>query len=97
MNDSRSPDDDFSALFNDSLKAGETAYAPGDRVRAEILALGAEDAIVALGPGKEGAVAARVRAGRKAGEMVDLCVTAGRPSEFRLSVNPTDKNIALDL
>lgn len=97
MDETHSSDDDFSALFNDSLKAEAKTYAPGDRVKAEILALGAGDAIVALGPGKEGVVAARELAGRTAGESVDLFVTSVRPSEIRLSANPTDKNIAQDL
>ncbi|HXS99844.1 MAG TPA: S1 RNA-binding domain-containing protein [Elusimicrobiota bacterium] len=97
MNDHDQTEDDFSALLDDSLGAAEKTYAAGDRVRAEILALGHEDAIVALGPGKEGVVAAKELAGRAAGESVDLFVTSVRPSEIRLSVNPTDKNIAQDL
>jgi small subunit ribosomal protein S1 len=99
MNEQRNEgsEEDFSALFADSLGAAEKTYAPGDRVRAEILAVGQEDGIVALGPGKEGVVAARELAGRGAGETVDLFVTSVRPAEIRLSVNPTDKNVAQDL
>ena len=89
--------EDFSRLLGESLEAEQDALAPGDRVRAEILAIGREDAIVALGPGKEGVVAAKELAGRAAGERVELFVTSVRPSEIRLSINPTDKNIAQDL
>ncbi len=91
------PGEDFSKLLDDSLEAAERTFAPGDRVRAEILTLGREDAVVALGPGKEGVVAAVELAGRKAGEPIDLFVTSVRPSEIRLSIHPTDKNIAQDL
>ncbi|MFI5345662.1 MAG: S1 RNA-binding domain-containing protein [Elusimicrobiota bacterium] len=90
-------DEDFSKLLDDSLVAAGQTVAVGDRVKAEILALGGEDAIVALGPGKEGVVASVELAGRKAGESVDLFVTSVRHNEIRLSVNPTDKNIAQDL
>lgn len=90
-------DEDFSQLFAASEKAGRKTYAVGDRVRAEIVSLGAPDAIVALGPGKEGVVAAAELAGRAAGETVDLFVTSVRPKETRLSVHPTDRNIAEDL
>jgi len=90
-------DEDFSKLLGDSWTAAEKTFAAGDRVRAEILALGGEDAIVALGPGKEGVVAAGELAGRKAGDRVELFVTSVRPSETRLSIHPTDKNIAQDL
>lgn len=90
-------EEDFSKLLGESLEASEKTFAPGDRVRAEILTIGSEDGIVALGPGKEGVVAAGELAGRKAGELVDLFVTSVRHSEVRLSVNPTDKNIAEDL
>jgi len=89
--------EDFSKLLGASLEASEKIFAPGDRVRAEILALGQDDGIVALGPGKEGAVATAELAGRKVGERIDLFVTSVRPSEIRLSINPTDKNIAQDL
>ena len=90
-------EEDFSQLLAAAESAGETAYAPGDRVRAEIVSLGGEDAIVALGPGREGLVAAAELAGRRSGESVDLFVTAVRGTQVRLSVNPTDKNIAQDL
>lgn len=95
--------EDFSALLGESLEASETAYAAGDRMRAEILAVGREDVRVALGPGREGVVAAaefRDAAGLcsvRAGESVDLFVTSVRPNEIRLSKNPTDKNLAQDL
>ncbi len=92
-----SPDEDFAALLADSQRAAHKEYAPGDRVRAQIISLGAEDAIVALGPGREGAVAASELAGLTAGESVDLFVTSVRPHETRLSIHPTDKNIAEDL
>jgi small subunit ribosomal protein S1 len=95
--DENGPDDEFSKLYDDSLEAADKTVAMGDRVKAEILALSGEDAIVALGPGKEGVVASGELAGRKTGESVDLFVTSVRPSEIRLSVNPTDKNIAQDL
>ncbi|MFA6003107.1 MAG: S1 RNA-binding domain-containing protein [Elusimicrobiota bacterium] len=90
-------EDDFSKLFGDSLAETEHAVAVGDRVRAEILALGQEDGIVALGPGQEGVVASAELAGRKPGERIDLFVTSVRPYEIRLSIHPTDKNIAQDL
>lgn len=90
-------EDDFSKLLGDSLEAAEKTFAVGDRVRAEILTLGGEDAIVALGPGKEGVVAASELEGRKAGEQVDLFVTSVRSFETRLSIHPTDKNLAEDL
>jgi small subunit ribosomal protein S1 len=90
-------DEDFSKLLGDSLDVSEETLAPGDRVSAEILTIGQEDGIVALGPGKEGAVASSELAGRKAGERIDLFVTSVRPTEIRLSINPTDKNIAQDL
>lgn len=91
------PEEDFTRLLADAEKAGEKPYAPGDRVKAEIVSVGAEDAIVALGPGREGLVAAAELAGRKAGETADLFVTSVRGQQVRLSVNPTDKNIAEDL
>lgn len=90
-------EEDFEKLLGASLEDAGKTYAVGDRVKAEILSLGGEDAIVALGPGKEGVVAAADLAGRKAGEIVDLFVTSVRPQETRLSIHPTDKNIAQDL
>lgn len=90
-------DEDFLKLFEASQSAEQKTYETGDRLKAEILAIGGEDAIVALGPGKEGVVASAELAGKKAGEKVDLYVTSVRRSEIRLSVNPTDKNIAHDL
>jgi small subunit ribosomal protein S1 len=96
-------EEDFSALLGASLEAAEKTYANGDRVRAEILAVGREDVRVALGPGREGVVATadfRDAAGLvsiRAGESLDLFVTSVRPSEIRLSKNPTDKNIAEDM
>jgi small subunit ribosomal protein S1 len=91
------PEEDFSKLLDGALEASSKTYAPGDRARAEILALGGEDAIVALGPGREGVVAASELAGRAAGESVDLFVTSVRRGEIRLSIHPTDKNVAQDL
>jgi small subunit ribosomal protein S1 len=90
-------DDDFSKLLDGSLAESEKTFAVGDRVKAEILTLNGEDAIVALGPAKEGVVASGELAGRKLGESADLFVTSVRPSEIRLSVHPTDRNIAQDL
>jgi small subunit ribosomal protein S1 len=95
--------DDFSALLGASLEAAEKTFAVGDKVRAEILAVGREDAQVALGPGREGVVAsadfadAEGRRTVQAGDEIDLYVTSVRPGEIRLSKNPTDKNIAQDL
>lgn len=97
MDHDKTDSEDFSKLLDDSLEASEKTAAVGDRVRAEILTLGAEDAIVALGPGREGVVASVELAGRKTGESVELFVTSVRPSETRLSVHPTNKNIAQDL
>jgi small subunit ribosomal protein S1 len=90
-------EEDFSKLLGDSLDAEREIHAPGDRVRAEILAIGREDGIVALGPGQEGVVASAELSGRAAGEHVDLFVTSVRPHEIRLSTQPTNKNIAQDL
>jgi small subunit ribosomal protein S1 len=90
-------DEDFSKLLGDSLEAAEKTFAPGDRVSAEILAVGREDGIVALGPGKDGVVASAELTGRKTGERIDLFVTSVRHSEIRLSINPTDRNLAQDL
>lgn len=95
--------EDFSKLLGESLEAAETTFAPGDRVRAEILSVGREDSQVALGPGREGVVATADLRGAdgscswRAGDAIDLFVTSVRPSEIRLSVHPTDKNIAQDL
>ncbi len=97
MDHDKTDSEDFSKLLDDSLEASEKTVAVGDRVRTEILTLGAEDAIVALGPGREGVVASVELAGHKTGESVDLFVTSVRPSETRLSVHPTNKNIAQDL
>ncbi|MFA6091580.1 MAG: S1 RNA-binding domain-containing protein [Elusimicrobiota bacterium] len=97
FNDETSSEEDFSKLLGESLAEAEKTFDVGDRVRAQILTLGGEDAIVALGPGKEGVVASGELSGRKAGESVDLFVTSVRPFEIRLSVHPTDKNIAQDL
>jgi small subunit ribosomal protein S1 len=95
--DENGGEEDFSRMLDGALAESEEAMAVGDRVKAEILALGGEDAIVALGPGKEGVVAAVELAGRKTGESVDLFVTSVRRSEIRLSIHPTDKNVAQDL
>jgi len=95
--DDHAGEEDFSRMLEGSLEAAEKSVAVGDRVKAEILALGAADAIVALGPGQEGVVASAELAERKTGESVDLFVTSVRPSEIRLSVHPTDKNVAQDL
>jgi len=95
--------EDFSKLLGDSFQAAEKTFEPGDRVRAEILAVGREDSQVALGPGREGVVASadlRAEDGScawRAGDGIDLFVTSVRPSEIRLSTRPTDKNIAQDL
>ena len=88
--------DEFSRLLGESESSARD-YAPGDRVEGEILSLGGEDAIVALGPGKEGLVAAAELAGRKTGEKVPLFVVSVRRSEIRLSIHPTDRNVAQDL
>ena len=104
--DPRSPGDDssedFSDLFGASLEASDKTFAPGDKVRAEILAVGQEDTHVAIGPGKEGVLATADLRGpdglcaKRAGDLIDLYVTSVR-REVRLSTNPTDKNIAQDL
>jgi small subunit ribosomal protein S1 len=103
----QSPDDDsaedFSALLGASLESSEKPFAPGDRVRAELLAVGAEDSPVAIGPGREGLLATaelRDAAGQnafKAGDQLELFVTSVRGTQVRLSRNPTDKNLAEDL
>ncbi|MBI2787348.1 MAG: S1 RNA-binding domain-containing protein [Elusimicrobia bacterium] len=102
MNDDDSTED-FSALLAGSLEAAEKTFAPGDKVRGELLAVGREDSQVALGPGREGVVATadfRDADGVvtvRAGDMLDLFVTSVRNDQVRLSPNPTDKNIAEDL
>jgi small subunit ribosomal protein S1 len=96
-------DEDFSALLGESLDAAQTPLAIGDRIRGEILAVGREDAQVALGPGREGVAATADfldvdgNCSVRAGDVIDLFVTSVRPGEIRLSVHPTDKNIAQDL
>lgn len=90
-------EEDFESLLGASLDDAAKKYAVGDRVNAEILSIGGEDAIVALGPGKEGVVASAELSGRKAGETVALFVTSVRPQETRLSIHPTDKNVSQDL
>jgi small subunit ribosomal protein S1 len=95
--------EDFSALLGASLEEAEKTLSVGDKLRAEILAVGQEDVQAALGPGREGVVAtadfldASGRCSVRAGDAVDLFVTSIRPGEIRLSKNPTDKNIAHDL
>jgi small subunit ribosomal protein S1 len=95
--------EDFSKLLGESLAAAEKTYAPGDRVRATLLTVGQDDSFVALGPGREGVVAtadlrdAEGVCASKPGDALDLFVTSVRPNEVRLSVNPTDKNVAEDL
>lgn len=89
--------DDFSKLLDSSLEAAGKTYAVGDRLTVEIITFGGEDAVVALGPGQEGFVAAAELAGRASGETLDLFVTSARPGEIRLSIHPTDINIARDL
>ncbi|MBI3298868.1 MAG: S1 RNA-binding domain-containing protein [Elusimicrobia bacterium] len=95
--------EDFSKMLGASLEEAETVYSPGDRVRASVLTVGQEDSYVALSPGREGVVATadfRDAAGAcsaRPGDAVELFVTSVRPGEIRLSVNPTDKNIAEDL
>lgn len=90
-------EEDFSRLLDSSLESAAKEYAVGDRVTAEVLTVGAEDAFVALGPGREGVVASADLAGVKPGDSVALFVTSVRPHEVRLSIHPTDKNIAEDL
>lgn len=90
-------EEDFSRLLDSSLETAAKEYAVGDRVTAEVLTVGAEDAFVALGPGREGVVASAELAGAKPGDPVALFVTSVRPHEVRLSVHPTDRNIAEDL
>lgn len=104
MSDSSDQDaEDFSSLLGESLEASEKTCSAGDRVRAEILAVGQEDAIVALGPGQEGVVAsaefrdADGASSVRAGDFLDLFVTSVQRGQVRLSKNPTDKNIAQDL
>ncbi|MBI4347093.1 MAG: S1 RNA-binding domain-containing protein [Elusimicrobia bacterium] len=107
MSDSRQQghesNEDFSKLLGESLEQAEKTYSPGDRVRAELLSVGTEDSFVALGPGKEGVLStadlrdAEGRVTRRSGETLDLFVTSVRAQEVRLSVHPTDKNIAEDL
>ena len=95
--------EDFSTLLGASLEASQTEFSIGDKVRAEILAVGREDSHVALGPGREGVVATADFRGAdgnctvRAGDAVDLFVTSVRRGEIRLSNNPTDKNLAQDL
>ena len=102
MNDEDSTED-FSALLGESLQAAEKTFEPGDKVRGELLAVGREDSQVALGPGREGVVAtadfrdAEGGVSVKAGDVLDLFVTSVRHNQIRLSINPTDKNIAQDL
>ncbi|MDE2291716.1 MAG: S1 RNA-binding domain-containing protein [Elusimicrobia bacterium] len=90
-------EEDFSKLLGDSFESSEKTYAVGDRVKGEVLSVGQDDAFVALGPGKEGVVTASELAGKAPGETVDLFVTSVRPHEVRLSIHPTDKNVAEDL
>lgn len=96
-------EEDFSALLGASFEAAEKTFEVGDRVRAELLAVGREDCQVALCPGREGVVATADFRGEdgacsvRAGDMLDLFVTSVRPKEIRLSRNPTDKNLAQDL
>ncbi len=95
--------EDFSALLGASLEASEKTFSPGDKLSAEVLAVGREDVQVALGPGREGVVAsadfldAAGVCSVRAGDKIDLFVTSVRPGEIRLSKNPTDKNLAQDL
>ena len=102
MNDDDSTDD-FSALLGESLEAAERTFEVGDKVRGELLSVGREDSQVALGPGREGVVATadfRDSEGAvsvRAGEVLDLYVTSVRSNQIRLSVHPTDRNIAEDL
>jgi small subunit ribosomal protein S1 len=97
------PAEDFSALLGESLEAAERTFEVGDKVKGELLAVGREDSQVALGPGREGVVAsadfrdAEGRTSVRAGDVLDLYVTSVRGGQVRLSVNPTDKNIAEDL
>ena len=95
--------EDFSSLLDQSLEAAQKTFEVGDKVRGELLAVGREDSQVAIGPGREGVVATadfRDAAGEvsvRAGDTLDLFVTAVRGTLVRLSKNPTDKNIAQDL
>lgn len=95
--------EDFSALLGASFDAAEKTFEVGDKVRGELLAVGREDSQVAIGPGREGVVAsaefrdAEGRVSVRAGDVLDLYVTSLRSGQVRLSMNPTDKNIASDL
>lgn len=90
-------------MLGASLEAAEKTFEPGDKIRGELLSVGREDSQVAIGPGREGVVATadfRDEAGGvsvRAGDVLDLYVTAVRNGQVRLSKNPTDKNIAADL
>lgn len=102
MNDDEATED-FSAMLGASLEAAAKTFAVGDKVRGELLAVGREDSQVAIGPGREGVVAsadfrdAEGASTVRAGDVLDLYVTAVRGTTVRLSKNPTDKNIAQDL
>ncbi len=96
-------EDDFSKMLGESLEESEKTFSPGDRVRGELLSVGAEDSFVALGPGKEGVLStadlrdAEGNCAKRPGDTLELFVTSVRPQEIRLSTNPTDKNIAEDI
>ena len=95
--------EDFAALLGASLEAAEKTFEVGDKVHGELLSVGREDSPVAIGPGREGVVAtadfrdAEGVVSVRAGDTLDLYVTAVRFGQVRLSKNPTDKNIAQDL
>lgn len=101
---------EFEAMLNESFKGtgkgGKPRLNVGDKIKGEILVLGKEDVFVSTGAGgqlAEGVVSVRDlidaegKMPYKAGDVLDLYVTAVKGTDVRLSPKPTAKNIADDL
>jgi small subunit ribosomal protein S1 len=94
---------EFARMLEDSFRGGSKKFAPGDKVRGEVLVAGKEEIFVSLGGGREGIVPRREMKKNdepvavQVGETLDLYVTAVKGGEIYLSPHPTAKNLADDL
>ncbi len=101
--EAKKPTEDFKSMFEASMKTATKKVSVGDKVRSEILVIGADDVFVTTGSRHDGAVARRDlldsdgKMPYKTGDKLDLYVTMVKGAEIRLSPSRSAKHVAGDL
>ena len=96
-------DADFESMLNQSFEQSEKKLSVGDKIKAEVLALGKEFVIVSTGTRVDGfipSVQMQNGAGEfsaASGDIVELYVTKATRAKIFLSPNPTSQNLADNL